>query len=52
MVLGGSEGRVAILQEESERSGALLARRVPTMKRIERTPMLVLCSQNRGGDGA
>ena len=32
MVLGGIEGRGAILQEEGERSGAFLARRAPTMK--------------------
>jgi len=38
MVLGGIEGRGAILQEEGERSGALLARRAPTMKRLEGHP--------------
>ncbi len=52
MVLGGIEGRGVILQEEGERSGVFLARRAPTMKRIGMTPTLVLCSRNRGGDGA
>ena len=32
MVLGGIEGRGVILQEEGERSGALLARRAPTIR--------------------
>ena len=32
MVLGGIEGRGVILQEEGERSGALLARRALTIR--------------------
>jgi hypothetical protein len=38
MVLGSIEGRGAILEEEGERSGAFLARRALTMKRLERHP--------------
>ena len=38
--------------EIGSRQPILLARRTRTMKRIGRTPTLVLCSRNRGGDGA